>query len=110
MINSIIVHHETEVTFLLGFIASVHHLCQLLFGDAYLVGIVPGVTDTIQHGNVGQQRRIGGVIVVHPLGIVGGKHVHTDFSFRLIAVGSKPAQVVEIVDGIHVIVKGGVER
>ena len=91
MIDGVVVHYETEITFLLSFIASVHHLCQLLFGDTYLIGIIPGVTDTVQHSYVSQQSRVGRIIVVHPFGIIGGKHVHADFSFRLIAVGSKPA-------------------
>lgn len=106
MIDVVIVYHEAEIAFLLGLVFAVHHLCQLLLGYPDFVGIPPSVLDAVQHRYIGQQFGVGRIIVIHLLGAVGGKDIHTDFAFRLITVGSEPSQVVKVVDGIHIVVKG----
>ena len=110
MVNRVVVYYETEISFLLFRILAVHHLSQMLFGNTYLIVVAPGFLYFSQTGYVDNCLRVGIFIIVYLLGFVRNEYIYADFSFRLITVGSKPSQIVQVVQRIHVIVVRRIER
>ena len=94
--------------FLLFF--SIHNLCQLLFGNAHFTCVRPCFLNFFQHRQFCQRFRFSGFVIVYVFCLIRNKYIDANLSFGLPAVGSKPSQIIKIIDGIHIIIIRRVER